>query len=179
MTTAVPPRPPLREAGLVTRTERARVAVPPGRFWTWFVQTPLEDVLPGGGGLPTVTGTEAVGGPAWGETGAHQRVFLSDGTSVHEAILNADPPSFLRYQVWGFEGAGGRLLHHAQGRFAFAPDEGGTQVAWTYAFAPRRAWQRPVVWAFVRLRFAAFMRAGLAVMARNAEAAHSGAEPAS
>ena len=179
MNTAVPPRPPLREAGLVTHTEHARVAVPLDRFWTWFVRTPLEDVLPGGGGLPTVTGAEAVGAPAWGQAGAQQRVSLSDGTSVHETVLEADPPSFLRYQVWGFEGAGGRLLDHAQGRFAFASDAGGTRVTWTYAFAPRRAWQRPIVWAFVRLRFAAFMRAGVAVMTRNAEAAHGGPEPAS
>ena len=167
-------RPPLAARGLVTVRETVTIRVPRATLWDWFVRAPVEEALPGGGGLPRVTGTEAFEGPDWGVVGAARRVRLSDGTAVTEAVTEAVAPGELAYQVWGFEGFGGRLLDQALGRFAFTEEgKGGTVVAWTYAFAPRAAWARPVVALFARHRFAGFMRAGLSEMRTRAEAAHA------
>lgn len=167
-----PPPPPLRTKGLVSHTERIRIGMTLEAFWPWFVRAPLERVLPGGGGLPTVTGTTHQTRTPWGEAGARRRVHLSDGSSVIEGVLEATPPTRLRYQVWGFGGPARLLLDHAQGRFDFVPDDAdgvGTQVAWTYAFAPRSPLLRPVVALFAHRRFAVFMRSGLAAMRAAAE----------
>ena len=166
--TPAPPRPPLASGSLVSHTEETRLGAAPDRLWPWFVATPLEAMLPGGGGLPKVTRTEPLDGPPWGEVGAGRRVFLEDGTSVAEAITEAAPPRLFRYQVWGFEGLPARLLSHAQGEFVFDAADGGTALRWTYAFKPRSGLLRPLVGLFVRRQFAPFMRAGLGVMAARA-----------
>ena len=166
-------RPPLATGRLVAHTEAVAIRVPRDDFWRWFVDTPLEAVLPGGGSLPGVVGTEPAPGPVWGEPGAGRRVHLSDGTAVSEAITEAAPPGRFAYQVWEFERLPGLLLAQALGRFAFDDAADGTRVTWTYAFAPRAVWLRPVVSLFVRRRFAAFMRSGLGEMRTRAEAAHA------
>lgn len=163
-------RPPLATRGLTEVSEAVSVACPPDAFWAWFVAAPLPDLLPGGGGLPGVVGTEALNEWPWGRVGAARRVRLGDGTSVIEAVTEADPPRSLAYQVWGFAGVSALLVEQARGRFAFAEDGAGTRIVWSYAFAPRHAALRPLVALFARRRFAAFMRAGLAAMAARAPA---------
>ena len=176
---SVPPRPAMRAEGLVAHTAARVIAASPQDLYRVAVHDPLEALIPGGGGLPGVTATEDLPGPAWGRDGARRRVLMADGGHAYEAVVQAAPdrasPLF-RYQVWGVSGLPRLLIGHAQGRFVFDPEGEGrgaegeaTRLAWTYAFAPRAGLLRPVVARFVRTRFAAFMEAALDAIEARAE----------
>lgn len=164
--------PPIRQENLetITRARSAFVDVPPDELLAWIIDVPLEDVFDRHGTIPAVAGTAPLS-PVWPEVGARRRVLLSDGHQAAEVILSIEGASAFTYQVWGFTNMAGSLADYAIGRFEVAPADGGAQMTWTYAFAPRSAWTRLPLSVFVATQWSGYMTAAVSNIAQGAEQA--------
>jgi hypothetical protein len=73
----------------------------------------------------------------WGTTGQTRRVVLTDGSSNLETLVGADRADLdYRYLLSDFQGPFRMLVRTIDGRFAFAPEGGGTRVTWTWVMHP-------------------------------------------
>ena len=133
---------------------RGRAAGSPAATYDRFVAADLPALLTGYGPLPAVTGVRA-GAGAWGEVGATRTIRLSDGSAAAERVLVADRPAAgapgrFAYRVTDYTNALRYFAARADGTWVFAPDgRGGTEVVWTYTFAPVSPWAAPALWPVV------------------------------
>ena len=158
----LPQHPPLYDGVHVETSVSARVAMPAAAFSAWFAAVPLEQVLPGVGLVPATIGAEPLRG-VWNTPGARRRVLMADGSTATEEVLTRDADGSFTYILWGFKQPLAALAHHGRGSYrivAAGPDS--TDVTWTYAFAPKGAWARPLLGLLIRLAFRPFMVAALA-----------------
>lgn len=169
--------PPVRvlDRETVTRTRTGFVAAPPHALLDWIIDVPLEDVFAPYGSLPAVAGTLPLS-PDWPDEGARRRVLLSDGHQAAEIILSVEGTTAFTYQVWGFTNAAGGLAEYAIGRFEVIPVEGGSQLNWSYVFAPRSRGSRVLLSAFVATQWSGYMTAAFANLTGQAERAFASVE---
>ena len=94
---------------------------------------PLEDILGVRVGLvPAITGTTGPDEP-WGTVGQTRTITMSDGTRTLETLVAADRPTDYRYRISDVRGLMMKpLVAGIDGRFAFAPTDGGTRVTWSW-----------------------------------------------
>jgi hypothetical protein len=144
----------------VTRTIVLRV--PPGEAFDFLSGADvLPKILKGHGLLPAVTGTSEQTGP-WDMPGSKRMIHLSDRTTVREEVLRAERGVYFGYHVWDYTNPlFKRLVDHARGSFEFRQEGAGTSVAWTYAFTPRGAMTRPLLWLIVHLLYQGYMESCL------------------
>lgn len=174
---AAAPRPE-SAASLVTRRETFAVPLPRAAFTAWFDAAPLERLLPGGGGLLGVTGTQPMGALPFPQPGSRRLVCLADGSTALEQVLEHEAGRRLRYIVWGYTTPAAAPIAYGLGEFRFTDAAGGgTAVEWSYAFHLREdrfpgmlgaAGRGLFRLAFLDMRYAAFMRAGVAAITREA-----------
>ena len=75
---------------------------------------------------------------AWDGAGQSRRIYLTDGSSVHEELTEYIAPQTFAYRVSNFTGFFGRFIEEARGRWIFSETSpGNTSVEWTYAFYPK------------------------------------------
>ena len=142
----------------VTRTIVLRV--PPGEAFDFLAGADvLPKILKGHGLLPAVTGTSEQTGP-WDKPRSARST--SSRTTVREEVLRAERGVYFGYHVWDYTNPlFKRLVDHARGSFEFRPEGAGTSVAWTYAFVPRSAAARPLLWLIVHLLYQGYMESCL------------------
>lgn len=124
-------------------TAEVAFASGPDETWQKIVDADLTRVLTGTRLLPAVARVSGDG--AWGEAGLARALHLSDGSSLRELILAADPPRDLRYRLYAITGPLGRLTRGAAGVFHLEPRDGETLVTWTYSYDARSALAYPLV----------------------------------
>ena len=113
-----------------------RLADPPERVFERVAPIDLSLIFKGWGPLPAVTGTRDQTGE-WDHVGVSRTVLLADGSSAHEEVTAYNPPHHFGYTVT-FGNPFGAVVSDAAGTWWFASAAGGgTEVEWTYAFAPR------------------------------------------
>lgn len=180
ITATAAPAPDLAALALLSRAEAFTVPVARGPFTAWFDAAPLETLLPGAAGIAAVTGTRPVGAPAFPAAGSRRLVCLADGSTAMEQVLAYEPGRRLRYVVWDYTTPAAAPIAYGVGEFRFADAPEGTAVEWTYAFRLKAerfpgslgALGRGLFrLAFLDTRYAAFMRAGVAAITREAVAA--------
>ena len=120
-------------------TVRAVARAEPGRIFDVIVPIGLERIFHGFGPVPAVLGVRDQIG-LWDHAGASRTVLLADGSEAYETLAWHDRPRGFGYRLEPGPGSSlARLVESARGTWAFAPaDDGGTAIAWTYAFRPRR-----------------------------------------
>lgn len=175
-----PPTPELAALTLLSRTERFTVPVERQAFTTWMTSAELERLLPGGGGIAAVTGTQPIGSLAFPAPGSRRTVCLADRSTALEQVLEHDPGRRLRYIVWGYTTDAAAPIAYGVGEFVFTDAPGGTAVEWTYAFRLKEdrfpgslgaVGRRLFRLAFLDTRYARFMKAGVAAITREGVAA--------
>jgi hypothetical protein len=134
--------PPLGPPGhLVSRVEETVIARPLSEVVAAVDAARLEDWIDGSGSLPGVRGTCMLRGERFDAPGSRHMVFLTDGTTVVEQVLDKHrgPDGYgFRYQVWDYSTPAAKPLRYGLGAFAYTPLEGGnTRARWTYAFELR------------------------------------------
>jgi len=123
---------------LVPVTVHANTAVPADETFATAVDVDLTLIFKGLGPLPAVIGTLDQTGP-WDRVGASRKPQLSDGSEAFEQITAYRPPGYFEYEVSGFTNRFSLLIAGARGDWKFTPTpDGGTAIAWTYAFRPLR-----------------------------------------
>lgn len=121
----------------------------------------LPSIFRGFGPLPAVVATEEQTG-AWDTAGQTRRVRLSDGSTAREMLTDYDPPRYFGYRVSDFSGPLRFLTTGARGEWWFEDEPGrSTALRWRYAFEPRSALARPVLWAIVRPLWRGYMASAL------------------
>jgi len=142
-----------------------RLPDPPARVFEQVAPIDLTAIFKGWGPLPAVTGTRDQTGD-WDHVGVSRAVLLADGSSAREELVAYNPPHHFGYKLT-FGGRFGAVVSDAAGTWWFKPAAGGgTEVEWTYAFAPR-----PGAGLLVSLGLAPLWRRYAAqVLARGAEA---------
>jgi hypothetical protein len=136
--------PPPSVAGpekLVSHTEEVTVERSLADVLACMDATPVDGWIDGSGALPGVRGTHVLAGDRFAAPGSRHMVFLTDGTSVVEQVLEKTdtPPSRrFRYVVWGYTTAAAKPLRYGVGDFLYSDLGGGrTNVRWTYSFELR------------------------------------------
>ncbi len=126
-------------------TVRAIARAEPGHAFDTIVPIPLETIFHGFGPVPAVLGVRDQTG-LWDHAGASRTVLLADGSEAYETLAWHDRPRGFGYRLEPSADAPlARLVESARGTWDFAPAAGGgTAIAWTYAFRPRRG-RGPVV----------------------------------
>lgn len=155
-------------AETVRHSETAFVAVPPEALIPWIIDAPLEDVFDATGSLPAVAGTKPLTRD-WGKAGSQRRVLLGDGHQAAEIILTVNRGRSFTYQVYGFTTSASLLANYAIGTFEAVRVPGGSQLTWTYSFAPKSGLTRVPLGIFVSKEWSAYMGAAMANMKRMAE----------
>lgn len=108
----------------------------PERVFEGLTPIELSTILTGWGPLPAVTGVRDQTGE-WDHVGASRTVLLADGSSAEEQIVAYNPPHHFGYELT-FGAPFSAAVADATGSWWFVPAEGGgTDVEWTYSFAPR------------------------------------------
>lgn len=150
-------RPALHNGHHVVSEVTDRVAMPIDRFDAWFQSVELEEILPGYGSIPRIVRSELVKG-TWSDPGARRRVFMEDGSSVLEEVLEERRPHYFSYMVWGFASPIGLLARYGRGEF-FMSEAGqdATDVRWVYSFAPKTVLAIPPLQLIVKTAFRPFM----------------------
>lgn len=162
-------RPPLRKGRHVVSEVSTRVSLAIGHFDSWFKTVELEEILPGHGSIPRIVRSQLVKGK-WSDPGARRRVFMADGSSVLEEVLEQDRPSYFAYMVWQFKGPIGLLAHYGRGEFLVtAVGDHATDVRWVYSFAPRTFLAVPGLYVVVQKAFRPFMEVCIETIRRVAE----------
>jgi Polyketide cyclase / dehydrase and lipid transport len=129
-------------AGGVAVTVSGVARADPATAFAVIAPVDLTRIFTGMGPLPAVVGTRDQPG-AWDHVGATRTVKLSDGSEAREAITAYAAPAHFAYRLDGFTGLLRLVVDGADGAWWFSPSAGGgTDVRWTYVFAPRprRRW---------------------------------------
>jgi hypothetical protein len=156
----------------------ATTKVAPDPAFAAGVEIDLTKVFQGFGPLPAVTGVREQSG-TWDRVGVSRRPVLSDGTTAFEQVTEYEPPSSFAYEVSGFTNVLGRFVAGARGDWRFTPTaEGGSAIAWTYAFRPLPR-RRPIVRLVIAPLWRLYMRRGLEATVREIERAQAGSAPRS
>jgi hypothetical protein len=135
---------------------RVVTTVDPSRFYPRF------------GILPAVTEVRDASGP-WDAPGRTRTLVLSNGGTLVETIREVTAPRVFAYDLSDFTGLFGALVAGGHSEWRFADSDGGTRIAWTYAFTPRRG-RGLLVGAIVRFAWAPYMRRVLPPIAAEAVA---------
>lgn len=145
---------------------------------------PLSRRHPAAAGLPGVVDTLALTPEGFGPVGGRHLVFLTDGATVVEQVLEntrtAEAWRF-RYVVWGYTTAAAKPLRYGLGDFHYVAEGDRTRLTWTYSFELKpdafpgflgvRLGGFLLKLAFLNGPYANWMRAGLIAIKQGAEAA--------
>ena len=157
-------------AGGVAVTVSGVARTDPAIAFAAIAPVDLTRIFTGMGPLPAVVGTRDQTG-AWDHVGATRTVQLSDGSEAREAITAYEAPAHFGYRLDAFTGPLRLVAEGADGAWWFsAAGAGGTDVRWTYVFAPR-AGRRWLVRAAVAPLWRAYARRVLARAIAAAEEA--------
>lgn len=180
------PAPAVAEPGrLVSHVEEIVVDRPLDHTVAFSERVALGDWVDGSGALPGVVGTLVLAGGTFDRPGSRHMVFLSDGTTVLEQVLEKTRTSVsyrFRYVVWGYTTKAAEPLRYGVGDFLYmAEGDDRTRIRWTYSFALKPDRFPGVLGvglggfllklAFLNGPYAAWMRGGLARLKAGAEAA--------
>ena len=125
-------------AGLVSRTEEIVVERPIAQAVAAIKALPLADMIDGATGLPGVRGTHVLTPGGFGHAGSRHIVFLTDGTTIVEQVLErvqTDDEYRQRYVVWNYTTPAAKPIRYGQAEFHYqAEGEGRTRIRWTYGF---------------------------------------------
>jgi len=119
-------------------TARASRYLPqsPERVFEYVLPVDLSTVIKRWGPLPGVKGTRDQSG-AWDHVGATRTVLLEDGSSGREELTAYNPPHHFGYTLT-LGPPTSFLASEAAGTWWFFPTEdGGTEIEWAWALAPR------------------------------------------
>jgi hypothetical protein len=178
--------PPPRVEGaerLVRHAETVTIARPLSEVLAKNDATPLSVRHPPAAGLPGVAGTYPLTADGFGPVGGRHLVFLTDGSSVVEQVLENTRTNSewrFRYLVWGYSTPAAKPLRYGVGDFQYVADGDLTRIVWTYAFALKPNAFPGVLGVglgglllklvFLKGPYARWMRAGLSAIRSAAEA---------
>lgn len=162
------PRPQPALDGYAKTTASILINTSVANYDAWSKSAPLNDILPGANGIPSVTRTEMLNGK-WDDPGARRRVVLSDGHYAAEEVIARDRPRLFRYEVWGYTNFAKLATDYAIGEFIAEDDHGKTRLTWTYAFHKRSSLTAGFLERFVNNTWAPYMQTVLQIMKTEAE----------
>lgn len=155
--------PPLREAhDYLQHAERVIFDGPPSQVRD-AVQSPEHGVLAHVAAtdrIPQVLGTTPIKG-RFPEPGSVRQVNMAGPVAATERMIENGAFGF-RYQVWDLTAPSARQIDHILGEIQYRqPEDGRTEVTWSYSVAPTSFVARPFIRRFLKRDFAPFMRGGL------------------
>ena len=142
----------------------AFVAAPPDVVFPRLRAHDPTRYYPRWGVLPAVVEVRGQSG-AWDTAGRARTLVLSDGGTLVETLTSAEPPLFA-YDLSRFTGLFGQLVAGGRSEWRVAADEGGSTIAWTYAFTPLPG-RGLLVAAVVRFAWGPYMRRVLPAIAAS------------
>lgn len=178
-----PPPPVAGPDGLVSHVESVVIDRPFAQVTQAVDAMPLARRHPPAAGLPGVADTLPLTPGGFGPVGGRHLVFLTDGATVVEQVLEntrTDASWRFRYVVWGYTTPAAKPLRYGVGDFHYVAEGDRTRLTWTYSFG-----LKPDVFpgmlgvglggfllklAFLNGPYATWMRAGLAAIKAGAEA---------
>ena len=98
------------------------------------------------GALPGVAAVQ-LDNDRWGNQGDTRTITLTDGSTAREALTAVAAPDSFTYIVSAYTSILRLLVSRGESTFSCSPTStGGTLITWTYAYTPRSALVRPLVW---------------------------------
>lgn len=168
---------------LVRHAEAILIARPLAEVAARVDALPLSVRHPPAAGLPGVVGTCPLTADGFGPVGGRHLVFLTDGSTVVEQVLEnarTDTDWRFRYVVWGYSTPAAKPLRYGVGDFHYVAEGNATRVVWTYTFALKPEAFPGVLGVglgglllkliFLNGPYAKWMRAGLSAIRQGVEA---------
>lgn len=132
------PHPPVAgPAKLVSHVEEVVIDRPFAQVVQAVDAMPLSARHPAAAGLPGVGETLALNPEGFGPVGGRHLVFLTDGTTVTEQVLENSRSATdwrFRYVVWGYTTPAAKPLRYGLGDFHYTAMGDRTRLVWTYSF---------------------------------------------
>lgn len=153
----------------IAATESLDIAAPRARVYALAAggeQAPA--IFRKTGLLPGVASIEGHRAP-WGVAGEQRRLTLTDGGTLTEDLIFAEPGARFVYRASRFSGVFGRLATQARGEFRFEDTSEGTRATWVYVFTPASASARVFVRFIARRLWPGYMRSALSRLKELAE----------
>jgi hypothetical protein len=123
---------------LVTRTEEIVVDRPLAQAVAAIQALPLPEMIDGTTGLPGVRGTHVLTPGGFGAAGSRHMVFLTDGSTIVEQILDrtqTEAEYRQRYVVWNYTTPAAKPIRYGLAEFRYTPEgDSRTRIRWTYGF---------------------------------------------
>ena len=101
------------------------------------------------GPIPPITGTDQDG--VWGTVGQVRTIHLSDGGSMQERLVVADPPNEFGYEITGITGPMKPLAARIEGTWAFEAVGTGTRITWSWTIHAKSSASALVLPAFGKI----------------------------
>lgn len=140
----------------------ASVAAPPDVVFPRLRAHDPTRFYPRSGVLPAVVDVRDQTGD-WDTAGRSRTLVLSDGGTLVETLVSAEPPLFA-YDLSRFTGLFGGLVASGRSEWRVTADGDGSSIAWTYSFTALPGRGMPVA-AIVRLAWGPYMRRVLPAIA--------------
>ena len=116
-------------------TAFARSPLPPAVALSRMAAYPLPAMFTGWTIFPAVTRVEGQDG-SWDRIGGTRLLYLADGGTVTETLIEWAPGSSFAYELTSFTDLFGRIVKGVRGEWSVAPDGDGSLLRWTWEFAP-------------------------------------------
>ena len=98
------------------------------------------------GALPGVAAVQ-LDNDRWGHQGDTRTITLTDGSTAREALTAVAAPDSFTYTVSAYTSVLRMVVSRGESTFTCRPTAtGDTLITWTYAYTPRSALVRPLVW---------------------------------
>lgn len=111
------------------------------------------------GALPGVAAVQ-LDNDRWGNQGDTRTITLTDGSTAREALTAVAAPDSFTYTVSAYTSILRLLVSRGESTFTCSPTStGGTLITWSYAYTPRSALMRPLVWLIRVLLWERYMTA--------------------
>ena len=111
------------------------------------------------GALPGVAAVQ-LDNDRWGNQGDTRTIKLTDGSTARDALTAVAAPDSFTYTVSAYTSILRLLVSRGESTFTCSPTTtGGTLITWSYAYTPRSALMRPLVWLIRVLLWERYMTA--------------------
>jgi len=115
------------------------------RAYDLVVPAPLPFIFAGRvGPLPPITHVEQAD-DHWGDPGQTRVIRTSDGGTMTETVVEADPPRTFAYELGDLTGPLKLLAATVEGRWTFAPAGTGVRITWSWRITPTSSLAMPVL----------------------------------
>ena len=118
----------------------------------------LTKIMKGYGMISGVSGVKMLTNGEWGKPDAKRIVYMEDGNSAIDHILEVNKPHFFSYEIIQLTSVFKYLIKRVCGQWNFDEEGSNTKVSWTYSLEPKSIFFVPLLYVISKLMIRPFLQ---------------------